>query len=564
MPIIRGSKTEIASIDEDSAVLFLEENHSQGALSVNKSVFIGLLYSGEIVGLIQFGSPRTALKKREYSTELLRLAFKKNTRIHGGASRLIKHYIRKHKPSDFFTYQDTTGDNSLVYQHAGMTLVKDGSKTKKQYLVAPGETIKTGSRKEVLGMPYAVRYGPDRILGTKLGEIFNADGSRKSNKQIFLEDLGWHVEETTGDSLWEWVDPNRTYYTYKITASDSDKYYYGVSHVKIGGASVEECLNDGYWGSGNKGVHNKFRNWKVAHKTTLQKAVLGLYSKRMEAFASERNLVGEKYREDPLCLNSTVGGGFWSMDVASSEKLCPIHGMVKHRGSSCRKCVSLANFSQKTCPIHGLVTFSGAACTTCTSQESITNKVCSIHGETKHRGETCFLCSSAKSITKKFCDNHGWVKHRGSRCATCLAIESYSVRACPIHGETSHKGEKCMACVVSDKIVMKNCEIHGLSNFQGAQCMSCVSSKSVSEKKCPKHGLSKHRGGKCVKCFVSDGVVVQECSIHGSVKHQGGKCVTCQNLALISMKICPTHGESKHRGNSCYLCISARKKANKK
>lgn len=135
--------------------------------------------------------------KRVYTTELYRMAFEKEMRIVGGASKLLSFYRKTFRPADIFTYQDTTGEGTRVYEHCGFTLVRQDKK--KQYLVAPGKTLETASRKEALGMAYATRYGPDRILGTKLGEVLRADGSRKSNKEIFIEDLGWHIEETTGD-----------------------------------------------------------------------------------------------------------------------------------------------------------------------------------------------------------------------------------------------------------------------------------------------------------------------------------------------------------------------------
>ena len=78
-----------------------------------------------------------------------------------------------------------------------------------------------------------------RLAFKKDVRVYREDGSRKSNREIFLEELGWHIEETSGDRVYKWVNPRMTDYTYKITASYSDKYYYGVRSVLIGNATEE-------------------------------------------------------------------------------------------------------------------------------------------------------------------------------------------------------------------------------------------------------------------------------------------------------------------------------------
>ena len=207
---IYARNTTVSPLTTKEADDFFLENHRQ---SYVKKKFgridnLGLFYNDTLVAAVQFGAPRTTAKTKRYSKELYRMAFLAESRIVGGASKLIKHFIKIYKPADIFTYQDTSGETTDVYAQAGMTLV---SQTKnKKYLVAPGSTMNTGSRKEVLGMSYATRYGPDRILGTKLGEVLRSDGKRKTNLKLFIEDLGWHIEETSGDRVYEWVDPNRT------------------------------------------------------------------------------------------------------------------------------------------------------------------------------------------------------------------------------------------------------------------------------------------------------------------------------------------------------------------
>ena len=512
-------------LEQAEADKFVSENHSQGALQA-KSRAVGLYTKDELVGVLQVGPPRTSLMTKLYSAEIYRLAFKRGTRSPGGASKLVKSYIQLFHPADFFTYQDTSGENTKVYEHCGMSLVKDGKNTKKQYLVAPGKTLESGSRKDVLGMAYATRYGPDRILGTKLGEVFREDGFRKSNKEIFLEDLGWHIEETSGDSLWEWVDPNRTYYTYKITASDSDKYYYGVSHVKLANATVEDCLNDGYYGSGNSSGLGKFGRWKSRHRESLQKQVLSLYPRKSLAYIAEGEVVGELYKNDPLCLNSTVGGKVQphAMRKYTSE-ICPIHGEALHSNGHCLKCQSAKNYSEGNCEIHGTVKLHGNKCLRCQASLSRSMKECLVHGVTAHQGAQCYKCMAGSKLAK--CDVHGKTAHYGGVCMKCRNEQNVFTKECQKHGLVKHIGDKCYQCLSSSSVQLKVCSIHGETKHRGDSCFKCRGGKSgITEKVCPTHGLSKHQGDTCAKCSRGT-VVIKECSVHGSTKHRGGACFKC-------------------------------------
>lgn len=498
---IAGRKTLAAIVSAEEADFFISANHRSGAAtSVNKSVSVGLYYEKELVAVAQFCSPRTAGMKAKYTVELLRMAFLKTVRVQGGASKLIDFYRKSFSPSDIFTYQDTTGEVTDVYEHAGFTLVSQAKK--KQYLVAPGKTIATGTRKEVLGMAYAVRFGPDRILGTKFGEVLHQNGTRKTNPQIFLEDLGWHVEETTGDRVYEWFDPNQTFYTYKTTASDSEKYYIGVKRLHRANATEAQCLADPYFGSGGKNTNNKFKNWFALHKATVTKEILGIYSRRSQAFAAEKKLIGDSWRDDALCLNSRGGGavsppsqlegsvfqncaihgnsGFIGgrcrscmLDAQASQEECSIHGLGSHFAGHCRRCLLAKGLKQDVCSIHGATNFQGAKCLKCLAVNKVQMKVCKIHGKTKHIGQTCALCSSAKVFSVKRCAVHGETKFVGDRCSKCLHGGAFSMKECPEHGLSKHKGETCSKCARKKMFTKQECPIHGLATFQGTLCISC-------------------------------------------------------------------------------------------
>ena len=516
--VVHAAKCVIQLIDTAIADEFLSRFHRAKALSKkSNTTSYGLFYKDQLVGVAQFGLPRTSKMLEKYSAELYRLCFAENWRVIEGASHLIQFYIMNARPTvaDFFTYQDTTGENTKVYQHSGMTLVKDGTKTKKQYLVAPGKTLKTGSRKEVLGMAYATRYGPDRILGTQLGEVFDEAGRRKTNKRLFVEELGWHIEETTGDSVWEWHNPNMTHYTYKITASDSDKYYYGVSHVKRANATVEDCLNDGYMGSGGGlgRVKNKFSLWREKHKNNLVKEIVNIFDWKSEAYADERRLVGDLNKTDPLCLNTRIGGSI-TAPIVKDQLL----------------------------------------------------KNCHIHGKTPHQGDSCAKCSREKANRIDICKKHGETMFRGKVCAQCIVEDTKIVRNCPKHGETLHQGKTCCKCNAEKSVIMSSCSIHGFTKFKNTQCAKCIKARSYSEKECPIHGFTKFTGTRCQLCVVRSSKQLGDCDKHGYTMFKKNECILCsedkKKEPLVSVKYCAIHGNVKHRRNTCYMCIGQRRKNN--
>lgn len=539
-------QTVVKEISTEDADLFLEKNHRSGSVTKKSSVTsLGLVLAADegtaqdLLAVIQFCRPRTSLKMRKYSHELLRLAFKKDTRVVGGASKLIKHYIRNYKPSDFFTYQDTSGEATLVYEHAGMKFVSQ--EKKKEYLVAPGKTLATASRKEALGMAYAVRYGPDRILGTKLGEVFDSSGKRKTNKAIFLEDLGWHIETTNGDRVFEWVDPNRTYYTYKITASGSSKYYYGVSHVKKARATEKDCLEDGYWGSGGPAL----KRWKKKYSSGLKKEIIALYDRKMPAYLAEGKLIESAWAKDKKnSLNFHPGGYNGGEGLKPPERKalhCEKHGVTLHTlfGSGravCGKCIAAPRTSIKLCPVHGLV---------------------------KHSGDTCYTCYNRSSVRLASCPTHGETKHQGSHCTKCVAKRVNVKKVCEIHGETNFKGDSCEKCVSQKRVYEAECPQHGWGKFQGSVCYKCIQ-KDHEVKRCAIHGMTLHAGSSCKKCATGKSWTVEKCPKHGEAKFHAGTCRKCRAEKAVTIKACPTHGETKHRYSICYKCETEKRRAARK
>jgi very-short-patch-repair endonuclease len=77
--------------DKSESGKFQDENHIQGA--VWSSIDIGLYYGDELVSLMTFGGCRL---DKSHEWELLRFCSKLNTRVVGGAGKLLKYFEKKY------------------------------------------------------------------------------------------------------------------------------------------------------------------------------------------------------------------------------------------------------------------------------------------------------------------------------------------------------------------------------------------------------------------------------------------------------------------------------------
>lgn len=615
MRTIAARKTELKVIPKDLGLSFVAENHRQGLSRPGSNLeAYGLFYENDLVAVALFCNPRTSGMQRRYTTELFRLAFAKDTRVQGGASKLIKNFLST-GPWDLFTYQDSGGENTAVYEKSGLTLIEKAKP--KEVLVRDGIAYEDAenNRRDWFSLEQVTRYGADALLGTSIGEVFREDGSRKSNIDIFIEELSYRRVTIPGDNVYEWRNPNVSFYTYKITSSKEEGYYIGRHLVRTSSPTIDDCLEDGYMGSGGL----KFKAWKaIVGEQSLVKEILGTYRTWEEVVEAERLEIGDSYKDDPLCMNYQPGGMGLGRSVSLIlKKDCSIHGVTAFNGNSCMKCASAKIFKKKVCVIHGETLFRvdscekcsqssrvldgicdnhgkvklvsgrciscqnsvvikkrncsihgdvlhfGDTCASCTAQNSVSTRTCSIHGLTKHQGDKCSKCNALNSISLGICEVHGKTKHQGSHCMKCNAAAQLSTKSCEIHGDVLHKGDTCTVCTASKAVSMKVCPIHGETKHQGDVCNLCNAQKSVSLKECPKHGLTKHQGDTCNKCSSQRSVSEQMCSKHGLTKFQGTGCVKCRNEALITVKDCPVHGAWKHRGKTCYACMSDRRKARK-
>lgn len=360
------------------------------------------------------------------------------------------------------------------------------------------------------------------------------------------------VKGSIVENIYEWVNPEVTFYTYKITANDSDKYYFGVSHVNKGNASIHDCINDGYYGSGGKGdTRNKFVNWKRKHSRTLVKTVIKTFERKAPAFKHEHELVGDLYATDPNCLNSTSGGKLSGSPVLLRVNIstCVIHGETSFIGSKCQKCVSGKVYSVKGCLKHGETKHRNNDCMKCVTLSTISFKDCEVHGLSKHQGSACYKCRNHGRITFKTCVKHGEVKHIGDKCCSCAVKTTWALNDCLKHGVTRHVKDVCEKCV-KDEHDLITCSKHGETTHRGGKCGKCTAEKAFKFKKCQQHGVTLFQKYKCCKCATQNQLTVKTCVIHGETKHRGSTCSTC-----VTLKSTHTRFHTVKIDENCKYCI---------
>lgn len=133
---IYARKCEVCELDYSVAMEFLEANHIQGKCSSNYR--IGLTYEGKLVAVMCFNK-RSALSgsKRinDSEAELIRFCNLRGARVVGGASKLLKYYIKKFQPAIVTSYSANDISNGQLYKSLGF--VTDGKVSESYWYIEP-------------------------------------------------------------------------------------------------------------------------------------------------------------------------------------------------------------------------------------------------------------------------------------------------------------------------------------------------------------------------------------------------------------------------------------------
>ena len=151
---IFARKCMLKNVPPKDAMQFLDENHIQGRCKAK--YHYGLYYNDELVSLMAFGCVKQQKKYSndyENTYELLRFCNRLNTTIVGGASKLIKHFIKEIKPHEIIAYADKRWSNGNLYEKLGFAYSHDskpnyfyvfGQRRENRFKYRKSELVKQG------------------------------------------------------------------------------------------------------------------------------------------------------------------------------------------------------------------------------------------------------------------------------------------------------------------------------------------------------------------------------------------------------------------------------------
>jgi len=127
---VYARKCEVMMVGKKESSKFITENHIQG--NAGCDISLGLYHEDQLVSIMTFGGLRRSLGSRsiENHWELIRFCSKLNMTVIGGASKLIKHFIKFYKPKEIISYCDRRWSDGEFYKKLGLVLE---SKTRPNY-----------------------------------------------------------------------------------------------------------------------------------------------------------------------------------------------------------------------------------------------------------------------------------------------------------------------------------------------------------------------------------------------------------------------------------------------
>jgi hypothetical protein len=129
---IYARKCMIKQVDKYTCAQFLNTNHIQGEAGC--TVAYGLYYNGELVSLMSFGRRNIAMRG-DRGWELVRFCSSLNTRVVGGAGKLLKHFIINHLPSSIYSFASRDISSGNLYKKLGF--MSDGKVTSSYWYINP-------------------------------------------------------------------------------------------------------------------------------------------------------------------------------------------------------------------------------------------------------------------------------------------------------------------------------------------------------------------------------------------------------------------------------------------
>ena len=182
---IYARETYIQKIDKQQCSEFLNKYHLQGYTA--SSIMIGCFSKKDqsLIGVITFGQPRF---NKEYDYEIVRLAWRDNVKVVGGAEKLFSYFVKAYNPKSVLTYVDISKFKGEVYDRLGF-------KAAKNPLTEPNYVWVDDHNKEVLS-----RYKTQKKKLIKMGL-----GTPDQTEDEIMRNLGYLKVYDAGNLKLEWT-----------------------------------------------------------------------------------------------------------------------------------------------------------------------------------------------------------------------------------------------------------------------------------------------------------------------------------------------------------------------
>lgn len=118
---VYARKCTVKEITSRQARTFFQDNHVQG-YSVS-SVRYGLFYNDQLTAAMTFSKTRVGIGSGDNGWELVRFA--SNTRVAGGAGKLLSAFVKQYCPQKVISYSDNEWSNGNLYNTLGFELISN-------------------------------------------------------------------------------------------------------------------------------------------------------------------------------------------------------------------------------------------------------------------------------------------------------------------------------------------------------------------------------------------------------------------------------------------------------
>ena len=181
--VVYARKLSVKEVNTEEREEFEIKYHLQA--STSSEIAIGIYDKDDLLGIVTFGKPRF---NKKYQYELIRMCFKDNVKIIGGAEKMFTYFVNKYNPESIVTYCDISKFTGNVYLRLGF-------RADKSSLTSPNYVWISSDRNSVF-----TRYQTQKH---KL--IAQGLGTEDQTEDEIMSNLGFIKVYDCGNIKFEWL-----------------------------------------------------------------------------------------------------------------------------------------------------------------------------------------------------------------------------------------------------------------------------------------------------------------------------------------------------------------------